>query len=164
MGNIGLFLAENTLALILMVVAFGLLILEIYLTGFGLPGISGSILMIVGIVMIADTVLQGLIIALIVVAVLCVLFSIAIRTASKGKLINSKLVLNSVATKQKEENPLNFYKDKEGVARTPLNPVGNGDFDGVKLNVLSDEGFIDAGEKIKVVKVDGKKLFVAKVK
>ncbi len=153
----------EVLGFILMVIGFALLILEIYLPGFGLPGISGTIMMIVGIVLVAETFLQGLLITLIVVVLLCVAFSIVMRTASKGKFLNSKLVLNSVATKHKDENPLDFYLNQEGVAATPLNPVGSGDFAGVKLNVLSDGEFIEAGEKIRVVKIQGKKLLVRRI-
>lgn len=163
MEQFGAFLAENALQLILMTLGFGLIILEMYMPGFGLPGISGTVMLIVGVVMIAESVMQGLLISLLIVALLAVAFSIAIRSAAKGKVINSKLVLNSVATKQAEENPLDFYMEKEGVAVTPLTPVGNGDFDGVRLSVLSDGAYIEKGDKIKVVKVEGKKLFVRKV-
>jgi len=157
------FLSGNLLPVIFMLIGFGLLILEIYLPGFGLPGISGTILLIVGVVMISETVLQGLLIMLIAVVLLCAAFSIAIRKASKGKFIDNRLVLESVATQANEDNPLDFYMEKEGVAATRLNPVGNGDFDGVRLSVLSEGPFIDAGEKIRVVKVEGKKLYVRKL-
>ena len=60
------------------------------------------------------------------------------------------------------ENPLEYYQDKVGVAATPLSPVGMGEFEGVKLNVLSDGEFIDAGERVKVVKVEGKRIYVRK--
>lgn len=162
MAQILSFLGENALALILMIVGFCLVIVEMYVPGFGLPGISGVLLTVVGIIIIADTVLQGLLIALIVVALLCVAFSIAIRTAARGRFMKSKLVLNSVATEQKEENPLEFYMGKEGVAATRLNPVGSGDFDGVRLRILSDGDFFEAGDKVKVVRVEGKRIYVRK--
>ncbi len=162
MADILNFLGANILPLILMLIGFILLIVEMFLPGFGLPGISGTILLVAGIVLIANTFLQGLLIALVVVALLCVAFSIAIRSTSKGRLSKSKLVLNSVATEQMTENPLDFYMDKLGVAATRLNPVGSGDFDGVRLSILSDGEFIEAGEGVKVVRVEGKRIYVRK--
>ncbi len=162
MADILGFLGANILPLILMLIGFILVIVEMFLPGFGLPGISGTILLVIGIVLIANTVLQGLLIALVVVALLCVAFSIAIHSTSKGRLSNSKLVLNSVATEQMTENPLEFYMDKTGVAATRLNPVGSGDFDGVRLSILSDGEFIEAGEGVKVVRIEGKRIYVRK--
>lgn len=163
MAEIGAFLGDNWLSLILIVIGFMLAVVEMYLPGFGFPGISGAILMVVGIVLIADTLLQGLLIALVVVALLCVAFSIAIRAASKGRLSKSKLVLKSVATEALEDNPLAYYMDKEGVAATRLSPVGAGDFEGVRLNILSESQFIEEGERVRVVRVEGKRIYVRKV-
>ena len=37
------FISENVLQLLMMLIGFGLLVLEIYLPGFGVAGISGSV-------------------------------------------------------------------------------------------------------------------------
>ena len=162
MAHILAFLSANLLPLILLLIGCGLIVLEMFIPGFGLPGISGIIVTVVGIAVMADTVLEGLLIALAVIAVLCVAFSLAIRSTANGKMARSKLVLSSVATDAGRENPLEYYQDKVGVAATPLSPVGMGEFEGVRLNVLSDGEFIDAGERVKVVKVEGKRIYVRK--
>ncbi len=156
------FLSENVLQILMMLIGFGLLVLEIYLPGFGVAGISGSILLILGIILAAETVVQGLIMALIAIILLGIAFTIAMRAGAKGKILNKKLVLNAVATEPKKENPLNYYVDLEGKAVTPLNPVGSCEIEGVRLSVLSEDSFIEAGEKIKVVRVEGKQLYVRK--
>lgn len=163
MTEILAFLSVNLLPLILLVIGCGLIILEMFIPGFGLPGISGIVLTVVGIVFMANTVLQGLLIALAVIALLCVAFSVAIHSTANGKMVRSKLVLNSVATDAGRDNALEYYKDKVGTAITRLSPVGMGEFEGVRLNVLSEGEFIDAGENVKVVKVEGKRIYVRKI-
>ena len=65
------YVASNALPLAVVVLGMGLLILEMYLPGFGLPGIAGIVLSVLGIVFLADSVLEGLIAALIEIALLC---------------------------------------------------------------------------------------------
>lgn len=154
------FLGENIFPLILLVVGSGLLVLEMFIPGFGLPGISGAICVIAGVIAMAETVLQGLLILLAEIALLCVVFSIVIHSTAKGKITNSRLVLNSVATEAEKDNALSFYEGKTGVTVTRLNPVGVGEFEGVRLNILSGDAFIEAGQQVKVVKVEGKRIYV----
>lgn len=154
------YVASNALPLVVVVLGMGLLILEMYLPGFGLPGIAGVVLSVLGIVFMAESLLEGLIAALIELALLCIAFSFALRLAAKGRLAKSKLVLHAVATDSKEENPLLFYMGKEGVAATRLSPVGTGEFDGVRLTVLSEGEFVEAGERVKVTRVEGNRIYV----
>ncbi|MBQ1256957.1 MAG: hypothetical protein IIX93_06760, partial [Clostridia bacterium] len=105
MAEIWAFISANALPLVMMLIGFALLILEIYMPGFGIPGISGSIMLIVGVILISETLFQGLLIGLIIVALLGVAFTFTMRSAAKGKVINKKLVLDAVATVKDEENP-----------------------------------------------------------
>ena len=157
------FLLENLPILLCFLFGVVLLIVEVFMPGFGLPGIAGIVLSVMGIVFMADSVLEGLIAALIELALLCVAFSFAIRSAAKGKLAKSRLVLHAVATDPREENPLLFYVGKEGVVATRLSPVGTGDFDGVRLTVLSEGEFVEAGERVKVTRVEGNRIYVRRV-
>ena len=49
---------------------------------------------------------------------------------------------------------------REGVSLTPLRPSGNGDFDGEKLDVVSDGAFIPQGARIRIVRVEGLRILV----
>ena len=157
------FLSDNALQLLMMLIGFGLLVFEIYLPGFGVAGISGTVLLLLGIVLAADTVVQGLVMGLIAVVLLGVAFTIAMRAGAKGKMLNKKLILNAVATTPSKENPLDYYVGLEGKAVTPLSPVGSCEIEGVRLSVLSEDHFVQSGEKVKVVRVEGKQLYVRKV-
>ena len=101
-------------AIILLILGFGLVVLEMYLPGFGAPGILGCILLVAGVVAARPTPLQALIMALIIVALLCVALSIFIHSASKGRLANSKLVLKEVATRPESENELKLLRRQDG--------------------------------------------------
>lgn len=157
------FLSDNVLQLLMILIGFGLLVLEIYLPGFGVAGISGTALVVIGIILAADSVVQALVIALVVIVFLGIAFTIAMRAGAKGRILNRKLVLDAVATTPQKENPLNYYVGLEGEAVTPLNPVGSAEVEGVRLSVLSEDSFVEAGAKIKVVRAEGKQLYVRKV-
>ena len=55
------------------------------------------------------------------------------------------------------------FLGKEGTTTTPLRPTGMGEFDGVKLNVVSDGEFIETGTSIRVDKIEGSKIVVVKI-
>ena len=166
MGDLGALIAGNIPEFILMLVGVGLLVFEMYLPGFGVPGILGSILVVIGFILVEPTLSQGLLLFVILAAILCIALSICLYSASKGRLNNSKLVLNDVAVPADaaEHNDLNYFIGKEGVSRTALRPAGIGEFDGVKLNVVSDGDFIPAEACIRVLTVEGNRIVVKVIK
>ena len=149
-------------AILLLVIGFVLVVVEMYVPGFGIPGISGIICLIAGVWLKADSALEALVLVVVLIALLCVALSIAIHSVSKGRLAKSKLVLHETATEidRVGENDLKFYVGREGVTTTVLRPAGMGEFDGVKLNIVSDGEFIAAGEKVRVQAVEGNRIVV----
>ena len=164
-GLIGL-LTGNIPVLIMMLVGVGLLVFEMYVPGFGAPGISGIALLVLGFVLLKPTIAQGLILFAILAAILCVALSICLYSASKGRLSKSKLVLNDVAVSADaaENNDMNYFIGREGVTHTPLRPAGIGEFDGVRLNVVSDGEFIAKDRPIRVQSVEGNRIVVTELK
>jgi len=49
---------------------------------------------------------------------------------------------------------------KSGTAHTPLRPAGIADFNGERVDVVSDGEFIDSGAPIAVIRVDGNRIVV----
>lgn len=147
--------------LILLIIGFCLVVVEMYVPGFGFPGIAGGICLLTGVALRArDNVTAWLVMTLIIAALLCVALSISIRSAAKGRLAKSKLVLNEVSASEVNENDLSYYVGKTGCATTVLRPTGIGEFEGVKLSVLSDGEYIPDGERIVVTRVEGNRIFV----
>ena len=147
-------------AIILLILGFGLVVLEMYLPGFGAPGILGCILLIAGVIAARPTPLQALIMAVVIIILLCIALSIFIHSASKGRLSNSRLVLKEVATRPENENELRYFIGKTGTTTTPLRPAGIAEFDGVKLNVVSEGEFVEAQRPVTVERVEGNRIVV----
>ncbi len=142
-----------------------LLAAEVFLPGFGLPGISGIVLVIAGVVLawMAFGPLVAVAILLVLIAVLAVLVTSVVNAASKGNGRYGRIFL-----KEKEElhtqGDMQVLVGREGVATSVLRPAGIADFDGVRLNVVTEGGFIEQGVKVKVVRVEGTRIVVRSAK
>ena len=139
----------------------GLMIAEVFLPGFGLPGISGLVLIGVGVVLTSAHfgLTAAVAVLLVVVAVLAVLITFLLRQASNGGMKRSRLFLN-----QKEElhdkTDMQILVSKKGETLSVLRPAGIGDFDGVRLNIVTEGGFIDKGQPVEIVRVEGSRIVV----
>lgn len=51
----------------------------------------------------------------------------------------------------------------EGIALTPLRPSGTGEFNGERIDIVSEGGLIEKGKRIKVVKVEGVRVVVREI-
>ena len=166
MGGLWSLLTANLPELLLLLVGVGLLVFEMYIPGFGVPGTLGIASLVLGFVLLRPPLEQGLLLFVILAAILCIALTVCLITASRGRLEKSKLALNDVAISPDaaENNDLNYFIGREGVTHTALRPAGIGEFDGVKLNVVSDGEFIGQGKPIRVQKVAGNRIVVAEIK
>lgn len=163
------FLMENLPILVCFILGLGLLIVEVFMPGFGLPGISGIVLEVVAIVLtyLWHGGLAALGVTLIILAIVGIVISLALRSVNKGKLSKSPIVLNDtesaadgyVATKDME-----VFLGKKGVATTVLRPTGMAEFDGVKLNVVADGEYIPKDTPVQVDHVEGSRVVVRKLR
>lgn len=156
----------NWPAAICLIVGFVLVTIEMFTPGFGVPGIGGLALLLIGVIVAADSLLEGILLTIIIVLVLCLLFTIAVRSASKGALARSPLVLKASTDKEDgftSGEDMAYFLGHEGVVTTMLRPVGTADFEGVKLDVLAEGEFIDVGAHVKVVRVEGRKIVVRQI-
>lgn len=162
MGN---FLFSHPAALIALVLGYVLLVIEFCIPGFGLPGITGIILAVLGVITLQPTPLQALLVVAVYVALLGIALAICLRSAGSGRISKSRLVLNDVATHSEnaKNSDLSYFIGKTGTAQTPLRPVGVAEFDGVRLNVASECNYIESGEPVRVTRVDGTRILVDKI-
>lgn len=163
MEQVSVFLLEYLPSIIMLLIGFALVVLEMYLPGFGAPGVVGILLLAGGVFFAHPSMLGAIVMVLVLVALLGLAFSIVLRSASRGRLSRSKLVLRDVAVQQEnEDGDLQYFVGRQGVTRTVLRPAGKADFDGVQLNVESDGEFIEAGSRIRVERVEGNRIVVRK--
>lgn len=162
------FIVTNLPIIICFVLGTGLLIAEALMPGFGIAGISGIALEIAALALIYTRhgAMAALGMLLIVLAVLAVAISTSLRSLTKGKLSRSSLVNSHVEDNEagyRSAEDMQEFLGKEGTATTPLRPTGMGEFDGVKLNVVSDGEFIETGTSIRIDKIEGSKIVVVKI-
>ena len=147
----------------------GLLIVEVFMPGFGLPGISGIILEVVTIVLtyLWHGGLAALGMTLIILAVVGIVISLALRSVNKGRLSKSPIILNdeeSAAEGYVATRDMEVFLGKEGVTTTVLRPAGMAEFDGVKLNVVADGEYIPKDARVRVDHVEGAREVVRKLR
>ena len=162
---LGSLFLNHTVGLIAMAVGYVLLVVEMCIPGFGVPGTLGTVLAVLGLIVLRPTALQALVIVVIYVALLCVALAICMHSVARGRISKSRLVLNDVATHADtpETNDLTYFIGRTGTARSTLRPAGIAEFDGVRLNVVSDCDFIEQGAAVRVDRVEGKRIVVSQI-
>ena len=141
-----------------------LLIVEAFMPGFGVPGISGIILLLAGVAMTwyEYGAMVGLGTTVAVLALVGVAISVSLKSASSGRLSKSDLILNDTETPPSENADMQLLVGKEGVVKNTLRPVGTAEFDCGKLHVTSDGEYVSEGQKVRIVRVEGTQIFVNK--
>ena len=162
-------IAVNLPLLVCFLVGIGLLVLEAFMPGFGLPGISGIVMEIVAIVLtwVNHGPVAALGLTIIVLSLIAIAISMSLRSATRGRLSRSKIIL-----KERESNEAGYrsaedmqvFLGKEGETTTVCRPTGMAEFDGVKLNVVSEGEFLPAGTRIRIVQVEGSRIVVRVIK
>lgn len=155
----------SVIALILIVAGFILVAIEMVVPGFSVPGITGIICLVAGIFLAADSIKEGVIITLIIIALLAVMMFILLKMLASNK-IKSPIVLEEEQANSSgyiSSGDLQYLLGKEGVALTDLRPSGKADFDGISFDVLTDRGYITKDAKVVIQKVQGSKLVVKEI-
>ena len=165
MGN---FILQNLPAILCALVGVGLLVLEAFMPGFGLAGISGIAMEVAAVILMyrREGALPAVILSLVALSAAAVALTFSLRSAAKGKLSQSDLVLR--ATEDAEagyvaSDDMQVFLGKEGETVSALRPAGIAALDDVRLNVQSDGDFIPAGTRIRVTRVDGNRVLVRPV-
>jgi len=154
--------AFEIIGIVLLIVGFVLAGIEMAVPGFGLPGISGIISLVLGIIFTADTVSEGIIMAIIVIVILGVMLAVAMALLGSKKMKSPMVLREDVKGEQGflESSDLEYLVGKEGVAATDLRPAGKGNFDGIEFDILSGGSYIKKGQRIIISKVKDNKLIV----
>lgn len=171
--SLGLFFAGHVLAghaswavLILFAVGIILLLIEMFVPGFGIPGIGGLASIVASIVMASQSIAQAVVSLGISLILSIGLLFVLLKFAPRSKYLD-RLILST--QQRKEEGYVNRLElsdlaNREGIALTPLRPAGAADIGGSRVDVITRGEFIQKGERIKVVKVEGNKVVVERIK
>jgi membrane-bound serine protease (ClpP class) len=172
-------LAENW-ELIVFVVGLGLIAVEIFaIPGFGVAGISGIILVLTGLTMaMVDNIVFtfdapaafSLILKSFMIVVLSMLLSLVGSIMLTKKLFSSKtfsfLALDEFQDTQQGYIGINVIqktlKGKTGTAFTVLRPSGKVEVEGEIYDAVSEVGYIEKGNLVKVIRDSAGQLYVVK--
>lgn len=153
--------AMQILGVVLLIVGIVLIGVEVFLPGFGLPGISGFIFTVVGIFLTGRNISERIIVGLIAILVIAVLLVVSIMVFN-SKNVKSPIKLDTDLQGRNlfiEEKDMEYLIGKKGVAITDLRPSGKGEFDGVKLDIITS-GFIAKGSGLVINEIKNNKIFV----
>jgi membrane-bound serine protease (ClpP class) len=157
--------------LLLALIGIFLFALELFvIPGFGVVGILGLLALLGALVL--STLGAGSHSGFVLWAVARMGFSLVVAVVLSAiflkflpKLpVGRKLVLNTeleAASGYSSAPPSDYeWLGQTGIAHSPLRPAGIADFQGHRLDVVSDGEFIDAGAPIRVLHVDGNRIVV----
>ena len=156
------FLAWNAAAVICLVIGVALWILEMFTPGLGVPALLGTISLIAAIVLSAQSFAHAMITLALILIFLGVCAFFIFRAFSHGKL--HRIVLKESVTG--DSTPLMAMTDmvgKEGVCTTALRPAGDAEFDGKRLDVVSEGAFIEKGSAVRIDRIEGLRIIVKQV-
>ncbi|MDO4757388.1 MAG: NfeD family protein, partial [Parabacteroides sp.] len=162
--------------ILLFIIGVILIAIELFvIPGFGVAGISGIVLviggLITGLLNNTDFNFEGVGNQEFGEATLTVLiglvggFILTIWLSNKiGKRgIFHKMALNTDLENAKSTTDQTFIIGKEGIAYTVLRPSGKIQIDQEFYDGISESGFIEKGEKVKVVRTENTQIYVMKV-
>ena len=162
------------LALILLVTGLTVLFLELFIPSAGVL-FAVSMVCIVSSVVVAFFVhpVLGLGLILVDIALACVLPGVALRIWAKTPM-GRRMFLDAPATgtEKNPDSPIITSTDgfdyltlmgETGITLTTLRPAGTTDFDGRRVDTVSEGVMIERGEQVRVVSVEGHRVVVRRL-
>ena len=158
------FVAANIPLVLALLGGVALMVVEVFMPGFGIPGLAGIGLMAASIIYVWTQygVMAGVWMSLGAVILMAVAVAVSLRTASKGSFFRI-WGLKELDKADARKDDMEALVGKTGVAQTVLRPSGIGEFDGVRLNVVTEGEFIPQDTPISVVRTEGLRIVVKKI-
>ena len=164
----GRVIAGHAGAGILILFAAGIVLLGIELTipGFGVPGITGIVCIILSIIIGSSNPINAAISLSMAIVLSIITLIILFKYAPKNKLFD-RLILSHEA--KSDEGYVSYTSDKEillggtGEALTHLRPSGTMLLGDKRIDVVTEGDYIEKGTKLKIIAVEGSRIVVRKV-
>ena len=150
-------------ALISFMVGVLLLFIEAFVTpGFGVAGIAGIVLVFAGVYFTSGDAVQAIRTIMLSFFGAVAVTGIMLRFFKDSSVWN-RLILRDSLNRESGYISTNEQVDligKKGRTVTMLRPAGIAEIDGIRLDVVSEGGFLPAGQMIQVAKVEGSRIIV----
>jgi membrane-bound serine protease (ClpP class) len=150
---------------LLFVAGLILMVVELFVPGWGIFGILGLISLGSAVVLAAYDPAFGIVSLLVALAITLVGVWIAVKVfGMKG--VWAKMILKESQKNESGYTSSRDWKDlvgKKGMTLTPLRPAGWVEVDGEKYDVVSEGGMIPAKTAVKVIHVEGSRIVVRRI-
>ncbi len=146
-------------SIILLLAALVLFGVEVFTPGFGLPGISGILLLAADVLITARTLKEAMILGLIAALIILVFLIIGARFISKGRF-PKKLILQQGEEDYSPSEDLSGLVGLQGTALTVLRPTGLAELGERRVDVVTRGEFLEPGSGVEVVEVTGSRVVV----
>ncbi len=161
------FVMSNLPLILCGVVGIAMLLVEAFMPGFGIAGFLGIVLEVVAVYSAWKH--HGMVFALILTAILLAVIGVMIyfsyRSAMRGRLSRSNLILNDekIPIPEQAKDALSGFLNRQGTTVSSLRPGGTVEIDGVRMNAASEGDLIEKGTKVRVTGVEGDHVVVRPV-
>ena len=148
--------------LLLFIVGLALVIAEFFVPG-GIVGVLGGVLILLSLILAGANMMQMILAIFIALVVAIIGMVILMKFFGKKLHVLNKLILKD-ATTTEEGYVSNVNRTellgKVGKTITPLRPAGTMLFGSERIDVVSEGGYVDAGEHVEIIKVEGSRIVV----
>ena len=150
------------MGIIVLIIGVVLIGLEFYMPGFGFPGIWGTICSLAGIFLAGRDASERLMVGIITIVVIVVMLVISIIVFNSKKVKSPIKLETDLQGKNLflEEKDMEYLIGKKGTAISDLKPTGKGEFDGVKLDIISSGLYIKTGTSLVISQIRDNKIIV----
>lgn len=150
----------ETLIVVLLIVGLFLIGVELIVPGFGIFGILGALSLLTSWAVTIFTFKLGIFIVALEIVILYFAFYFIWKYIRKRQLYSNLILFDTLKEDKRKIGNMEYFVNKEGICKTDLRPFGNVDFNGMIVEVLSDDGFVRKNSIVKATKFEDNKLYV----
>lgn len=165
-----LFTEMNAWSAVLFILGIVFCAIEMFVPGFGFFGISGTVMIVAGIVVrliCGGDAMMLLYMVIFAIVLFFLMFFVISRAITKGKLGKTSVFnVGTAVPEDKTEGTQDFsvYLNKIGRTETILRPVGKVRFDNDVVDVVARDGYVEANATVECVQVEGQRVIVVEHK
>ena len=165
----------SVIEILMFIIGVALILLEVFvIAGFGIAGVSGIILVFASLffsLIGSDPFLDFEMVSNAIIQLSVSLVAAIILIIILAKFLPKTTIFNKFVLAVEEKKDAGFVSHstsdelvgKKGVAITTLRPAGTAKIDGNRVDVVSESEYIEKGQKIKVIAVEGIRVVVKEI-
>lgn len=156
----------SPLEALILIAGVVLLIIELFIPGFGIAGATGIVLLAIGIALTASSPLEALILIMVLVVLVAIVLLLLLRSARKGRIAHNMILHLTSSRDQgyRASEDSAFLTGLTGTALSDLRPAGVAELAGKRFDVVTQGTFIPRGTTIIVIQAVGRRIVVETVR